>query len=217
MRKYEIKGHASEPERSNQNPIEGCIRELRQRWYRTMFRTYCPRALWCYGIPYVEKIMQMTTSFASNLQGRTPIEDLTGETPDISQYLDFGFYDRVWFKENTRLVETKLGRLLGVSHEMGSLMSYWVLPVSSIPISWTTVQRVTNLESQTNQCKKLFEDYDRKIADRYKEEFIGDQYLTRHGDKPNIAIWAELAEDNEVFHEEFPRVITNNNVPEADD
>ena len=45
MRKYEIKGHASEPERSNQNPVEGCIRELRQRWYHTIFRTYCPRSL----------------------------------------------------------------------------------------------------------------------------------------------------------------------------
>ena len=99
----------------------------------------------------------MTTSFDSNFQGRTTIEALTGETPDISQYLDFGFYDRVWFKEDAGLGETKLGRFLGVSHNVGSLMSYWILPVSRIPISRTTVQRVTNLESQTEQCKKRFE------------------------------------------------------------
>ena len=39
---------------------------------------------------------------------------LTGETPDISQYLDFGFYDRFWFKEDPGLGETKLARFLGV-------------------------------------------------------------------------------------------------------
>ena len=89
--------------------------------------------------------MQITSSFAAYLQGRTPLEALTGETPDISQYLDFGFYNRVWFKEDAGLGETKIGRFLGVSHHTGSLMSYWVLPASGIPMSRTTVQRVTNL------------------------------------------------------------------------
>ena len=112
---------------------------------------YCPRALWSYEISYVAKIMQITAPFAADLQGRTLLEALTGETPDISQYLYFGFYDRVWFKEDAGLGETKLGRLLGVSHHIGSLMIYWVLPVSGIPMSRTTIQRVTNLESQTEQ------------------------------------------------------------------
>ena len=40
IRKYEIKGHADEPKRSNQNPVEGCIRELQRRWFRTILRTY---------------------------------------------------------------------------------------------------------------------------------------------------------------------------------
>ena len=78
--------------------------------------------------------MQLTASFASYLQGRTPLEALTGETPDISQYLDFGFYDRVWFREDAGIGETKLGQFLGVPHSVGSLMSYWVLPSSGIPI-----------------------------------------------------------------------------------
>ena len=110
-----------------------------------MFQTYCPRALWSYGIPYVSNIMQITASFASDFQGRTPLEALTCETPDISQFLGFGFYGIFWFREDSGLGETKLGRFLGVSHSVGSLMSYWVLPSSSIPITRTTVQRVTNL------------------------------------------------------------------------
>ena len=57
LRKYGIHGHTSESERSNQNPAEGVIRELRKKWYWKMFRTYCPRQLWNYGYPYISKIM----------------------------------------------------------------------------------------------------------------------------------------------------------------
>ena len=88
--------------------------------------------------------MQLTASTAGKLQGRTPLELLTGETPDISEYLDFGWYDRVWYKEDAGLRETKLGRFLGPLHKVGSLTSYWVLPKSCIPISRTTVQCVTH-------------------------------------------------------------------------
>jgi hypothetical protein len=88
--KYDTKHKTPERERPNQNPAEGVIREVRKRWYRYVFRTNCPRQLWNYGIPHVCAIMRMTASFAGRLQGRTPIEQLMGETPDISEYLDFG-------------------------------------------------------------------------------------------------------------------------------
>ena len=71
-------------------------------------------------MPHVAKIMQITALFASNIQGRTSLKALTGETPDIHQYLDFGFYDRVWFKEDSGLGETNLEIFLGVSHQVGS-------------------------------------------------------------------------------------------------
>ena len=82
-----------------------------------------------------------------------------------------------------------MGRFLGVSHHIGSLMSYWVLPVSVIPISRTTVQRVTNLESATNQNQKRFELYNKHGADRFKEEYIGENYLHNHHQKPDVELW----------------------------
>jgi hypothetical protein len=50
--------------------------------------------------------MRMTASYAGCLKGRTPMEALTGKTPDISEYLDFGFYDLVWFKEVPELAKS---------------------------------------------------------------------------------------------------------------
>ena len=100
MINYEIKGHFTETKQLNQNEVKGFRQELCRRWYRNMFSMYLNRALWSYGIPYVANIKKTTASFAEYLLGRTPLEALTGEIPEISQYLDFGFYDRVWFKED---------------------------------------------------------------------------------------------------------------------
>ena len=113
MRKYGIKGHTAETKRTNQNPAEGVIQYLKNKWYCEMFHTYIPRGLWCYGYPYVAKIMQLTSSTSGKLQGQTPLELLIGETPDISEYLYFGWYDIVWYKEHAGLWEINLGRLLG--------------------------------------------------------------------------------------------------------
>ena len=153
-----------------------------------MFRSYWPRSLWCYGIPYHAEIMLIKALFAANLQGRTPLEALTGEMPDISQYLDFGFYDRVWFKKDVRLGETKLARFLGVSHQVRSLMSYQFFPVSGIPMSHTTLQRVTNLESQTEQFKKIFSIYDKRIVKIFNGKCIDADYLQNNYDKPAIKL-----------------------------
>ena len=142
----------------------------------------------------------MTASFAADLQGHTPIEALTGETPDISQYMDFGLNDRFWFKEDAGLGKTAKGRFFEVSHHVGSLMSYWIFPVSRIPVSRTTVQRITNLEPQTDQCKKRFEVYDRLIAERYNETYVEVEYLDQHV-KPDISKWKELEGNDNVFQE----------------
>ena len=84
-------------------------------------------------------------------------------------------------------------------------------------MSRTTVQLVTNLESQTEQCKKHFEVYDRAIADIFNELYIEGNFIGAPNNKPNIEVWDDLSVDDEIFHEEFFRVITNEDIPEADD
>ena len=212
LRKYDITPKIAEPERHNQNPAEGVIREIRKRWYRQIFKTNCPRRIWNYGVPYVCAIMRMTASFAGRLQGRTPIELVTGETPDISEYLDFGFYDLVWFKADAGIGEIQIGRFLNVSHNTGSLMAYLVLPESGIPVSRTTVQRVTEIEKTTDANKARIKQYDSKIAERFKEE-----RLAKNGDKPDPVDWADIIGDDPEFAEEFATTFDNPEVKEADD
>ena len=58
-----------------------------------MLKKKVTKRLWDYGIKWVCEVMQHTASMSGDLSGRTAIEQLTGETPKISEYLDFTFYD----------------------------------------------------------------------------------------------------------------------------
>ena len=42
IKKHDVKYHISEPERPNQNPTEGVIRELQWKWFRVMVRKRVP-------------------------------------------------------------------------------------------------------------------------------------------------------------------------------
>ena len=83
--------------------------------------------------------MQLTASYAADLNGRTPLGALLGETPDISQYLGFGWYDWVWYKENAGLDVPRIGRFLGIANSSSNILTFYILPESGIPIQAGTV------------------------------------------------------------------------------
>ena len=71
--------------------------------------------------------------------------------------------------------------------------------------------------SQTEQCKKRFSLYDKRIAERFNENYIDADYLQNNNDKPAVELWEELADDDGLFYEEFTCVVINSDIPEADD
>ena len=211
VRQYNIDYHISEADLHNQNPVEGVIREIRKKWYRTMVRKRVPRMLWDYGVIWCSEIMALTHSSAGSIHGGIPLEKVLGETPDISEYLDFGFYDKVWYKDNAGLGEALPGRWLGVSHRTGRLMCYYIITQSGRVVSRSTVQRVTNLESQQQDVIDTFKQYDEEIHRRLKADDRGFE-----GAKPDPKDWTDLMEEDPDFREEFDRVFNNVNIPEAD-
>ena len=139
------------------------------------------------------------------------MEQLTGETPDISEYLDCSFYDWCWYNDNAGLGEPKLGRWLGVSHHVGSLMSYWVLTLKGHVISGTTVSRVTNLEKQQTDVKHRLTEFDSAITARLND----DAHVLVEGGKIQPQDWSERVDDLD-FLNKFHNVVSNPEVPEAD-
>ena len=114
--------------------------------------------------------MSMTNICSRSIGERiVPMTHITGETVDISEFLDFGFYDRVWYKENAGLGPESPGRWLGVSRRTGRLMCYFILTQTGRIVSRTIVQRVTNLDIQVKSNKKMFQEFDNEIKRQLKD------------------------------------------------
>jgi hypothetical protein len=85
---------------------------------------------------------------------------VTGNTPNISQWLDIEFYDLVWWidlpnKPNVNDVTKLLGRWLGVSHCLALDLCYWLVTDSGQVVLMTLVEHVTcnydNLHEDTRE------------------------------------------------------------------
>lgn len=211
VRKHDIDYHIIEPFRHNQNQAEGVIREIRRRLLRVMARKKVPAKLWDYCAKWTCEVMQRTFSRTGRLDACVPLERITGETIDISEYLDFGFYDWVWYHENAGLGERKIGRWLGIPTRVGSAMTYQILTNSGQVICRTTVQRVTDAETQTTEVQQQMQRFD----DCTKSKLHGSDSSTT-GSKTTPADWADLPDFDQEFVNEYEAVISNEEIPEAD-
>ena len=129
-----------------------------------MIKKGSPKRVWGYGFVHQSGVL---SRLAWGQNGQTGIEEVTGNTPDISEWLDFDFYDRVWWldtkKQSTTDNTITLGRWIGISHKIGSYMCYRVLTVSGNFIARTTVQHVTRDEYLDPVMCGRIKEFDEKI------------------------------------------------------
>ncbi len=69
------------------------------------------------------------------IDGCVPLQAVTGKTIDISEYLDFDFYDRVWYHKNAGLGKPGPGQLLGVSKHVEGQLCFDILAQSGRVVS----------------------------------------------------------------------------------
>ena len=214
VRKHHINIHTTKPNRHNQSKVEGVIRESWKNWFRTMQQKHVPRRLWDYSLKWVSEVHVRTSSDAADLKGRTPLEWITGDSVDISEYLDFSFYDWCCYHDNAGPGPTKLGRWLGVVHKAGGLMSYWILTVNCTVIARTTVQQVTSLEMQPDHMKERAQAFDEAIKAKIKDS----NHIILEDGKNQPYDWTDhpFEEDPDLI-EEFHDMISNNELKDADE
>ena len=148
-RKMGTKQTSIEPKTPNQNRAELCMREFKKRISRLMARRNVPLRLWCFVAEYIADIMCLTATPLAKLQGRTSYEFIFGHTPDISEFIEFEFYDWVWYWDTEADYpeeKKRLGRWLGVAHRVGQGMCYYILSESSKIIVRSTLSSLADDE-----------------------------------------------------------------------
>jgi hypothetical protein len=91
--------------------------------------TGSPPQTWLLALMYVCFVLIFTAS--ASLNWRTPMEILTGSTPDISPLLSFQWWEPVYFKLDDASFPSDLrerrGRFVGISGHVGHAMTYMIL------------------------------------------------------------------------------------------
>ena len=126
-----------------------------------MIRKQVPKRLWDYGLIFESEIMTRTVRGKNK---RTAYEIMTGETPDISEWLDFDFYDWIHYWDNPDDKDSpKIGKWLGVSHRIGSALCYYVLKENGKIVSRTTVQPIPDVELQEPEVMEKLKKYENNM------------------------------------------------------
>ena len=172
VNRLEIRMKRSKVGRSNQNhAAEREIGELKKRWRNRMLKKKVPTRLWDYGLGY--KSNRLNRIRRGHRQ-QTGLEMVTGKTPDISEWIDFEFYDRVWFYDRKKMemddTGRKLARWLGVAHRVGSDLCYWLLLSSGKVIARTTVQHVTGEDMLNDDVRRLTDEFDRDVDEQLDDQ-----------------------------------------------
>ena len=89
-----------------------------------MNRTGAPDEAWPWEYTYIAEVNNICAHPV--LGWKTPISVRHGYTPDISAYLQYEFWERIYFKVDEQSPGTKEapGYWLGVSNTVGDLMTY---------------------------------------------------------------------------------------------
>ena len=89
----------------------------------------------------------------------SPEQVATGITPDVSAYLDFTFYDPVYYydeAESFPSTKERLGRWLGPTVNCGDAMTFYILTENNTVIAQSTVRPALNPDTQNHRRNQPF-------------------------------------------------------------
>jgi len=124
------------------------MQKMKKAVRHTLEKTGASKRLRDYCTLYHSELRNFTAHPHFKLHGHTPY--VTGHTPDISEYLDYSWYETVWYHDqDAPFPETwrKLAKWLGVAHCVGQALCYYILPESGRPIVRSTIQALPGLRS----------------------------------------------------------------------
>ena len=127
----------------------------------------------------------------------TGYEQITGRTPDISEFCDFDFYDLVWYWRHPHPGLTnhdrELARWIGVAHNIGSDMVYWLMPVNGTPIASSTVQHVTAEDMRNDDISQRVDAFNQRLTQRLDK---ANHTLADMPNEPDIYIEYDQEDEN---------------------
>ena len=219
--KYRIYRTFTEPHSPWQNIAERAGGIIKSKTKDMMRRTNTPLVLWDYCTEYNTELRCMTATSMFDLNGRTPFETVLGFTPDISELVEFDWYQWVWYHDPVNPHKDQIGRWLGPAHNVGQGLAYYVLNPNAEVIVRSTVSAVNEGEMDSHDLGARKTEFTNRV-----ESLIGNfqrSTIQRSEQKPGemVDIYSDLFELTEHDHDElqtqeFDELGNPSTKPEAD-
>jgi hypothetical protein len=122
-----------------------------------MIKTGSPKKLWDHCIELMAMIRSCSTNSIYMTAGRVPETIMSGETADISQICQFGWFDWVMYHDPAKFPEDKatLGRYLGPAIDVGSMLTAKILMPNGQYVCRLTLRHLNNEERSSKVHKAL--------------------------------------------------------------
>ena len=135
-----------------------------------MYKSQCPKRFWCYCGQWVAAIRRFIAHNIPALEGSNPYERIHARTADISEYVQFDWYQFVWYLDPSQdgIQPTRvIGRWLGVAVDTGSKMCYYVLNDKGNVLKRSSVRPVQPDEMMTDENIARMKEHDETIKRRF--------------------------------------------------
>ena len=115
-----------------------------------------------------------------------PSEPKLSDTPDISKYAQFDWYQYVWVIEPKKgeMDKKQLMKFIGVTPNIGSLMTFWCLPASCESITRSSLTPLNDDELAENGMQQRIKVLDKKIQNKIGDHVKGDIKYTALEEPP---------------------------------
>ena len=134
-----------------------------------MIARQVPKRLWDDCLEFESHIRSNTVNSVYKLNGEVPETVMSGQTSDISQFCEFGFYDwTMWFDEKAKFPDGAwtLGRYLGPSIDVGPAMTSKILTQKGTVLHRSTYRPLSEKEvvTMTDDFKSFNESIQAKLG-----------------------------------------------------
>ena len=152
-KRFNIRQPTTEPYSPWQNPAEMNGGVVKRRVRRLMKKTNTPVRLWDYCWEYATSLKVLTASKHFMLDERTPFEKVYGHTPNITEYIQYQWYEWIWYYDIMEINKESLGRWIGPSLHIGEMHTSYILAESGTVITRSTTRPVTTEEYESQEVK----------------------------------------------------------------
>jgi Reverse transcriptase (RNA-dependent DNA polymerase) len=166
--------HPIEPHTPNANRCEDVIRELKRAYRRTMIETNCPQCFWDLCLQYTAAVRSHTALSIRDLEGEVPVTVLTGDTPDISHLVEFGWYEWCWYisPEDVTLLRKSLGRYLGPSSDVGDALCARILTAKGTIVVRTSIFPLSDEETRSAEVSAQKQSFEESVKVKLGKHYV---------------------------------------------